>query len=134
MALLINPADITCELVERYTYRELDQATRQWWRAKLCQDAIDIVGIAHRNKHGNFICLKDVDAHQEELLKLLPLVNVFVPSNTRQGMYGAASPKTLARNLLSALLRSTNRMGTRKGGQTKVEGKWKPCMDWQVLE
>lgn len=134
MALVINPADIDSALVERYTYKELDQGTREWWRRKLCQDAIDIVGIAHRNKHGKFICLRDVDAHRDELLQLFPLANLVLTATEMGPTNYAKTPQKMARNLLSVLLRSNGQMGARKTSNSKVNGCWRGCTDWQLLD
>lgn len=125
-------ADITVALISTVTYRQLDTGVRNWQKQRLVEDLIALVGIRHHKKDGPFMCLRDIDANREDIIKLMPRIMTTLNGKEKQKLY-ALKPDYLHRNIATALLRCTGKLGIRKNGHTKIDGKWRGCMDWQIL-
>lgn len=130
--LMIDPKTLTSETFATYTFHQVDEALKRWDRQQLAEDLVEIVGLRHEKDGKRYMCLRDVDAHKDEIIRLLPRVVAAIKWKQRASL-SAATNKQAHRNIGSSILRAAGRLGERIRMNTKEERKWYSCGNWQVL-
>lgn len=127
----LDPARVTPQLLRDHSVLEIDDAIKLWKKHQLAQRLIDLVGCRHLQDGKKYLCLRDLDKHQREIVTWLSEIFALTNSHEHVSVY-TATEITLHRRLASALLRAADRMGERKSMRTK-EDKWYSCGNWQIL-
>lgn len=132
MTMMLNPEDITPVMFDTMTLTEIDSAVKRWQREELADELVAMVGTRHEKDGKRYMCLRDVDAHRQEIVRMLPRVTYSI-KKIKRGSVSNATGKSAHRNIGVAILKGAKRLGERPSMREKEEGVWYSCGNWQVL-
>lgn len=113
-------------------FSQWEKLAKRWYVAKLATEIIDLLGIRHIIKGVSYICLLDVDQHEEEILTYWYSIGSVVSSKYKGSLCVMHTPDHLHRYLVNAILQAAGHLTTRKQAYCRRNNKSVPCTNWMV--
>lgn len=115
------------------TLNELRQMGHDRYTHLLAEKIISIIGVRHHWEGKHYVCVRDMKAHKESLLQLLPEVTMVLKPTERQSLYQLGERTYLENVIVRAVLRTDGHpLTVRHSNRKQDNGSWKTCTNWSL--